>query len=108
MASQSWADPGSRSVVLHLDGSHDPDRADDGTLLVDDDFLLVVNAWWEPLDVVIPDVGVTPENVAWQTAVDTHTGDVGLSPAAETPLAAGQVRKVGPRTLVVLRSLTKM
>ena len=101
MSSESWADPGSRSVVLHLDGSRDPDLADDGTPLVDDDFLLVVNAWWEPIDVVLPEA-----HGSWQTAVDTFSGEI--DPPAGPTWAAGQVRKVGPRTLVVLRSLTKM
>jgi len=109
MTGESWVNPGSRSVVLHLDGSHDPDRADDGSLLIDDDFLLVVNAWWEPLDVVIPDVATTRERAAWHTALDTFTGQVHESPdGTGAALHAGQVRKVGPRTLVVLRSMTKM
>jgi len=96
-------------MVLHLDGSYDPDRADDGSLLIDDDFLLVVNAWWEPLDVVIPDVATTRERAAWHTALDTFTGQVHESPdGTGAALHAGQVRKVGPRTLVVLRSMTKM
>jgi glycogen operon protein len=108
MSDESWAHPASRSVVLHLDGTDDPDRAADGTLLVDDDFLLVVNAWWEPLDVVIPEVGGR-----WHTAIDTFTGEVhGHSPIAGEPLAPGQApgetRRVGPRTLVVLRSPAMM
>ena len=114
MTGEAWADPGSRSVVLHLDGSHDPDLADDGTPLVDDDFLLVVNAWWEPLDVVIPEID-DPSGGAWQTALDTFSGQVdvgevgvGEVDAATPPCAPGDVRNVGPRTLVVLRSMTKM
>lgn len=31
--------------VIYLDGSDDPDLADDGTCLVDDDFLVLVNSW---------------------------------------------------------------
>ncbi|MFN8027924.1 MAG: glycogen debranching protein GlgX [Acidimicrobiia bacterium] len=99
MSAESWDDPASRSVVLFLDGGHDPDRADDGTLLVDDDFLLAVNAWWEPLDLVIPDVGG-----GWHRAVDTFTGE--LHPRgthAGAPLAAGDRVNLGPRTLSVLR-----
>jgi len=109
MTGESWANPGSRSVVLHLDGSHDPDRDDDGSLLIDDDFLLIVNAWWEPLDVVIPDVETTQERAAWHTALDTFTGQVHEFPdGTGAALHAGQVRTVGPRTLVALRSMTKM
>ena len=45
-----WADPSARAIAIYLDGSDDPDRAEDGTLLVDDDFLVLVNSWWEPLE----------------------------------------------------------
>ena len=109
MTSGSWADPGSRSVVLHLDGSHDPDLADDGTPLVDDEFLLVVNAWWEPLDVVIPEIGDRPRT-HWQTALDTFSGEVGVGEVgvAAPTWSTGDARTVGPRTLVVLRSMSKM
>jgi hypothetical protein len=63
-----------------------------------------VNAWWEPLDVVIPELPGT-----WHTAVDTFAGEVRPAHALPEPaLDPGDVRKVGPRTLVVLRSLTKM
>ena len=54
MTSENWSDPNARSLSLYLDGADDPDRAADGTLLVDDDFLFLVNAWWEPLEFVIP------------------------------------------------------
>ena len=37
--------------------------------LLDDDFLVLVNAWWEPLDFVLP---VTRPRVAWQTAIDSY------------------------------------
>ena len=54
MTAADWADPSARSLALYLDGSDDPDRADDGSLLVDDDFLVLVNAWWEPLEFTVP------------------------------------------------------
>ena len=49
MTPANWADPGARCISIYLDGDDAPDRADDGTLLVDDDFLVLVNGWWEPL-----------------------------------------------------------
>src|SRR6185437_6068578 len=54
MTAADWADPGARAIAIYLDGSDDPDHAEDGTLLVDDDFLVLVNSWWEPLDFVLP------------------------------------------------------
>jgi hypothetical protein len=26
-----WADPSARTIAIYLDGSHDPDQAEDGT-----------------------------------------------------------------------------
>ena len=54
MTAADWADPSALSLAVYLDGSDGPDRAEDGTPLLDDDFLVLVNAWWEPLDFVLP------------------------------------------------------
>ena len=78
--------------------SDDPDRADDGTLLLDDDFLVLVNAWWEPLDFVLP---VTRQNAAWRIAIDTYAPAV-ASGSAAAPRAAGDHVTVGPRSIAVL------
>jgi glycogen operon protein len=81
-------------VALYLDGSDDPDRAADGTLLLDDDFLVLVNAWWEPLDFVLP---ATRPSAEWRVEVDTY------DPASPTGSAtAGTHVTVGPRSIVVL------
>jgi glycogen operon protein len=37
-----------RCLTIHLDGTSDPDRNEDGTPELDDDFLVLVNGWWEP------------------------------------------------------------
>ena len=54
MTGADWSDRNALAVALYLDGSDDPDRAADGTPLLDDDFLVLVNAWWEPLGFTIP------------------------------------------------------
>ena len=69
MTGADWSDPSALAIALYLDGSDDPDRAADGTLLLDDDFLVLVNAWWEPLDFVLPD---TRPEAAWQVEIDTY------------------------------------
>jgi isoamylase len=93
MTVDSWADPSARSIALYIDGSTDPDLQPDGTPLVDDDFLILANAWWEPLKFQIPvDLSVG----RWEFACDTFDPARG-GKAAETTL-------VGPRSLVVLRS----
>jgi glycogen operon protein len=98
MSPENWADPEARSVAIYLDGRDAPDRADDGTPLLDDDFLVLVNAWWEPLEFVVP--ATRPEQ-RWRAEIDT------FDPASTTgsdELRAGQSRTVGPRSLVVLRA----
>ena len=95
MTAADWSDEGARAIGLYLDGSDDPDRAADGTPLLDDDFLVFVNAWWEPLDFVLP---VTREQASWRIDVDTY------DPAApgSWPRLRGDHVTVGPRSIVVL------
>jgi hypothetical protein len=74
MTASDWARNGSLALAIYLDGSDDPDRAADGTLLVDDDFLVLVNAWWEPLDFTVPP---TRLGLTMQTFVDTYESGQG-------------------------------
>ena len=99
MTGGDWSDSSALAVAIYLDGSDEPDRAADGSFLLDDDFLVLVNAWWEPLDFVLP---VTRQNAAWQAAIDTYAPAT-ASGAAAAPRAAGDQVTVGPRSIVVLR-----
>jgi len=92
-----WSDPNALAIALYLDGSDAPDRAPDGTWLTDDDFLVLVNAWWEPLDFVIPE---TRPEAAWRPLVDTY--DLTAPAGSETAGKAGDHVAVGPRSMVVL------
>ena len=49
MTADDWNDPLARALAVVLDGDGEPDRDADGLPLVDDDLLLLVNGWWEPL-----------------------------------------------------------
>ena len=44
MTAADWSDENALAIALYLDGSDDPDRAEDGTPMLDDDFLVLVNA----------------------------------------------------------------
>ena len=93
-----WADPNARAIAIYLDGSDDPDRAQDGTFMVDDDFLVLVNSWWEPLDFV---VSQTRPGARWQPEIDTYD-PAEPGGAAGRDLEAGGRVTVGPRSIVVL------
>jgi isoamylase len=98
MNDADWADPSALAIGIYLDGSDDPDRAEDGTLMVDDDFLVLVNAWWEPLDFTVP---TTRPNARWRAEIDTYDPEA-TAKAAER--GAGDNVTVGPRSIAVLRA----
>jgi len=96
MTGADWADTSALALAVYLNGSDDPDRAADGRLLLDDDFLVLVNAWWQPLSFTIP---ATRAGLAWQPAIDTYDP---ARAAAAPALRAGGAQEVGPRSIVVL------
>jgi glycogen operon protein len=97
MSSSEWNDPNGRSIAIYLDGADDPDRAADGRLLLDDDFLVLVNSWWEQLDFIVPS---TRPGQTWYPEIDTF--DPSTTDAA-AKLGPGDHIIVGPRSIVVLR-----
>ena len=98
MTAADWSDENALAIALYLDGSDDPDRAEDGTWLLDDDFLVLVNAWWEPLEFVLP---ATTGQASWRTDIDTY-GPAAPGSSATAPRAAGAHVTVNPRSIVVL------
>jgi glycogen operon protein len=93
MTAEDWADPEARSVALFIDGATDPDVGSDGTPMVDDDFLIIVNAWWEPLTFAIP---VNLSSRRWDVVCDS------FDPGRKVTVA--QELTVGPRSFVILQS----
>jgi len=97
MTEADWNNPAARSLALYVDGADDPDRGDDGTLLTDDDFFILVNAWWEPVDFTVPD---TRPDQTWSPTIDSYE-PTGFSLA--TPLSPGDHISVRPRSITVLQ-----
>jgi isoamylase len=93
MADANWSDPRARGVALFIDGATDPDIGPDGAAMLDDDFLMLINAWWEPLTFTVP-----PDLAArgWDVVCDTYDPARGGT--------AGQQVTVGPRSAAVLQS----
>jgi glycogen operon protein len=103
MTDAGWADGSALAVAIYLDGSDAPDRARDGTPLLDDDFLVLVNAWWEPLAFTIPACRAAKpgEGQAWQAEIDTYEA---AGPGDAADRHPGDQLKVGPRSITVLRA----
>jgi isoamylase len=93
-----WADPNARAIAIYLDGRDDPDQAEDGTPLLDDDFLVLVNSWWEPLPFTLPP---TRSGAEWHAEVDSYDP---AAPAGAGKREAGDQVTVGPRSVAVLRA----
>jgi len=95
MTGGDWADPGARALAIYLDGSDDPDRAEDGTPLLDDDFLVLVNSWWEPLGFTLPPTrtgapggGSEVAAAAWSSAAWTSCASAHGASASRTSSGA--------------------
>jgi isoamylase len=97
MTMENWADPNARALAIYLEGGDDPDLAEDGTPLVDDDFLVLVNGWWEKLEFRIPDIGGAG---GWRVELDTYDPTPATSPEVAR---TGGGRALGPQSIVVLR-----
>jgi glycogen operon protein len=97
---EQWADPTMHAIAVYLDGTDAPDEADDGTPLLDDDFLLLVNAYWEPVGFTLPAVRDTPQS--WFVELDSF--DSAVSSAREFPRHTHDLVVVRPRSVTVLRA----
>ena len=89
-----WDDPGARCVAIHLEGSAGADEPA-GPTGDEDDFIVLVNGWWEPVPFTIPDVARTRFCVVLDTYDPAHDG---------TWLAAHATIEIPPRSVWVLRA----
>jgi glycogen operon protein len=103
MTDAGWSDQSSLAVALYLDGYDAPDQSPDGTWLTDNDFLVLVSAWWEPLEFTLP---ATRPEAEWQLMLDTYDLAPQAGPGAGRRKTGDQIT-VGPRSVVVLMNPCK-
>jgi isoamylase len=96
MTGPDWANPSALALALYFDGSDAPDHAENGTPLLDDDILVLINAWWEPLEFIIP---ATRDGQAWRAEIDSNDP---TTASRVPPRHAGDLYTVGPRSVAVL------
>jgi glycogen operon protein len=99
MTDSDWRAGWTQSVVAYFDGVRDADRDDRGRPMLDDDLLLLVNGWWQPLTFTLPNVG-SPRT--WEYELDTLSGLFGT--AGGSGGSAGAPISVGPRSVVLLKA----
>jgi len=100
MTLPEWGNPLMHAVAVYLDGTDAPDQAPDGTPLLDDDFLILVNAYWELVTFTIPLVRDVKQT--WFVELDSY--DPAVSAARVFPQHTGDSVLVRPRSLTVIRA----
>jgi isoamylase len=100
MSTANWCDPFARSIVIYFDGCDDPDLDAQGEPLVDDDFLVVVNGWWEPLEVTLPDARAGQR---WRVELDSYDPILPTGGEAGGGIPPGSHLVARPRSVIVLR-----
>jgi len=69
MTDEDWQNPYNLSLGLRLAGDAIAEVDPRGWPIVDDTLLILVNAYWEPLDFMLPD---QPNSDAWEVVFDTR------------------------------------
>ena len=92
---EEWNQPWARSTMVFYNGDaiREPDA--NGQRILDDDFLLLLNAAPEAVDFTLPD---TKYGQIWHTVVDTAGDD------DRDEYHSGDIVHVGPRTSFILRN----
>ena len=95
MTEEEWNQPWARSTMVFYNGDaiREPDA--NGQRILDDDFLLLLNAAPESVDFTLPD---TKYGQIWHTVVDTAGDD------DRDEYHSGDIVHVGPRTSFILRN----
>jgi isoamylase len=99
MDDEAWNTGDARSVAVFLNGQGIPDRDLLGERVIDDSFLLLINAWHEPITFTLPNPDYAP---GWRAVLDT------ADPQPPTPtqpgLAPSEQVEVAGFSLLVLRA----
>jgi len=97
MTGEDWTNPHTRCFGLRLAGDAIEEVDQRGHRMLDDTFLVLINAHHEAIPFVLP---AHRAGVRWEPLVDTGTGDVRSRHPA---LRGGEAYQLGARTLALLR-----
>jgi glycogen operon protein len=97
MAEADWTNPMTRCFGLRLAGDAIDQVDDHGQPVVDDTFLILINAHWEPLPFVLP---AHRRQVRWEPILDTREA---LGRVRGRPLRGGDTYEMEARSLAVFR-----
>lgn len=96
---EDWSNTHASSIMLFLNGADIPEMDSYGNRMVDNDFILIFNAHYEPIMFTLPDEQYGSK---WQLIVDTHNPD-----GPELSYEAGFSITAQSRSFLLLMSSTK-
>jgi len=97
MTEEDWTNPITRCVGLRLAGDAIDEVDARGRRIVDDTFMVLLNAHHEPVPFILP---AHRRGVRWEVLVDTRTADTRFR---HPSLRGGEAYDLGGRTLALLR-----
>jgi isoamylase len=98
MSDDDWNGGNAQSLAIFLNGCGIPDRDEVGERVVDDSFLLLINAHHQKVTFALPDAAY---GAAWQVVVDT--ADPLLAHTRRRPSGPGDRQRLLGRSMRVLR-----
>ncbi|MEU6346627.1 glycogen debranching protein GlgX [Streptomyces sp. NPDC046977] len=98
MTQDDWQEAQANALVVFLNGSAISEPGDRGERIADDSFLLMCNAWHEPLDFVVP----VNHGKEWQVVVDTQRPE-GVPAGTGRKVTQGDRLRLADRSMVVLQ-----
>ena len=96
MKAENWRDPSARCIGLRLAGDAIDEVDANGDRVVDDTFLILLNAHYEPVPFVLP---LHRAGVGWHLVLDTRSRNA----RARRPAKGGRAYDLAARSLAVLR-----
>ena len=97
MQEEDWRNAHTRTFGLRLAGDALDEVDAQGRAVRDDTFLLLLNAFWEPLDFVLP---AHKAGLRWEVVLDTRAAD---GRVRHRPLKGGESWRLEARSLALLR-----
>jgi isoamylase len=98
MGDEDWNGGNAQSLAIFLNGHGIPDRNEVGERVVDDSFLLLINAYHQKVTFTLPDAAF---GAAWEVVVDT--ADPLLAHTRRRPSGPGERQRLLGRSMRALR-----
>jgi glycogen operon protein len=97
MTDEDWSNAFTRTFGLRLAGDAITEVDSQGARIVDDTLMILVNAYHEPIDFVLP---VRPRGARWEVLLDTRSAS---GRRRHRPLRGGTPYDLAARCLAMLR-----